>query len=415
MAAGERVKKSVERLSHLDGLRGIAAATVLLCHAVGVFDFGMITGDPKYSHLWIDQFVPRLPFMFHIMADLPVCIFFVLSGYVLCHAFRGGQNTLIGAIAKRYARLTPVILVSSIFAFGLYSAFGEIHRDAIQVTKSYGAGLNLPNGIPPLSVVLSEGIYKALLGGFSYETTINSVLWTMRPEFQGSILVITIAWIGSIWGAGSPAQRATVVTLHSLVAILWSGTYISLFSAGALLAVLPTVPAVRSSLLIIFGLTIGTLPNALITNWPIPPMPSLPFSTIPHSGTSFYHGVGALLLVVGVTKNVKAQSYLSTNLAKFLGDISFALYLVHFPILLTVGSWIVLLATSNGAQYGFAVLLAFTASVSLSVAVAYLLSKSVDQAAIAASRSICRSIDTMFFGLRDIAMDRITTIRRHRT
>ncbi|MGV4796112.1 acyltransferase family protein [Rhizobium sp. F40D2] len=384
-----------QRLLYLDGLRGIAAATVLVCHAVVSFDFAMITGNPKISHFAFDGWLHKLPFMIHIYAGLPVCIFFVLSGLVLSRSAEMGSSTVPALILKRYLRLMPVIVATSLIVWFLYRIFGEIQREALPVTKSVASVITFANGIPSFTTAMHEAIYQALLGTFSYDTTLNVALWTMRQEFQGSVLIYLVAWMGSIWGLKSPASRITMCILHLLVLVLWSRTYISLFSAGALLGMMRNqeLSGRLASVLIFSGLLIGTLPNGLIADWPIPPMPAIPFTTLPHGSSSFYRGIGAVILIAGLMHQRRVQGLLSDRFPQFLGRISFALYLIHFPILLTVGSWIVLSMTGLGIPYGVTALVAFFATTCITTLIAIVISKTVDHWSIALSGSVAKKLD----------------------
>jgi peptidoglycan/LPS O-acetylase OafA/YrhL len=50
----------------------------------------------------------------------------------------------------------------------------------------------------------------------------------------------------------------------------------------------------------------------------------------------FWHGVGAALISLAAAKNLKAQSVLANRFARFLGRISYGLYLVHGIVIRTV-------------------------------------------------------------------------------
>ena len=75
------------RYVHFDGLRGIAALNVALAHFLTAFDFAIYSGFPASSHWGWDLSLSAWPFVLPAAgADFSVCVFLVLSGFVLAHA-----------------------------------------------------------------------------------------------------------------------------------------------------------------------------------------------------------------------------------------------------------------------------------------------------------------------------------------
>jgi len=75
------------RLQHLDGIRGIAAFAVFVCHFIQVFVPHVYYLDAAQGHgLWEDEFATS-PFNIIVNGNFAVCLFFVLSGFVLSHRF----------------------------------------------------------------------------------------------------------------------------------------------------------------------------------------------------------------------------------------------------------------------------------------------------------------------------------------
>jgi len=97
------------RFAYLDGIRGVAALFVLARHWDSMLGFGF-----RFGHLAVD-------------------LFFMLSGFVIAHAYdgklRAGAMSSGAFMALRFARLYPVYLLSLIVAmavvFGLPPAAGS--------------------------------------------------------------------------------------------------------------------------------------------------------------------------------------------------------------------------------------------------------------------------------------------------
>ena len=91
-----------QRLSHLDGLRGAAAFSVFVCHFVQTFLPHIYYLDRSESHgLWEDEFATS-PFNIVVNGNFAVCLFFVLSGYVLsCRYLAGGDLESLRRLAVK--------------------------------------------------------------------------------------------------------------------------------------------------------------------------------------------------------------------------------------------------------------------------------------------------------------------------
>lgn len=125
-----------------------------------------------------------------------VMFFFVLSGYVLTvRFFQTSNTTYVGmAIFKRLPRLallTTFACVGSalLWRFGLYH-----YEEAASLTGSVWikpAMAGLPQDYhPSLLSAFAQGAWRTFLVG---DNSFDTSLWTMRHEFDGSLLVFLAA------------------------------------------------------------------------------------------------------------------------------------------------------------------------------------------------------------------------------
>lgn len=97
-----------------------------------------------------------------------------------------------------------------------------------------------------------------------------------------------------------------------------------------------------------------------------------------------YPMYAALLLFIGVLENDRFRELLSNRLCRYLGDISFALYAVHFLVIGSFSSWFYLMLHGQfGAEVAF--LGAFVSGLGVCVLLADLMTRFVDKPAIRAS------------------------------
>src|SRR5260221_2312089 len=181
----------MRRLLHLDGLRGWAAFFVILHHLELAF-FPTIKGPN-------DGVSPVLgPFSFLADGPLAVAIFFLLSGIVLAEAVHAASHPdgpqqvgLTGLIIKRWLRLGLPIVVTGLLFLILFTLLGNRTTEASAVASSDWMQSLFPPGYhPDFFKVLHESVIGAFLG--PQTPTHDPVLWTIRVEFLGSILVFML-------------------------------------------------------------------------------------------------------------------------------------------------------------------------------------------------------------------------------
>jgi len=371
------------RLRHLDGLRGLVT-----------FDFAFFSGLAEHSRLGWDVVASGLPFTSATLGDLSVCVFFVLSGYVLARSFSRTSLGLPALVAKRYVRLGVPILAVVLLSWALLSTGAMENHAVASLTRSSWLG-NQGVKSPDLWSALRDGFYGALLLGHS---RYDSSLWTMPIEFQGS-LVLIFAFSGCRWlfGAGAHRDRWCGALLLLFAAVM-HGSLLFLFGIGAAACLFDlrrhTEPFCRrpwiAVALIFLGLLLGTIPfsaarpeilTRLVALAPI--HYALPWRRM--DPESFWHAIGAVLLLIAVDANPKLRAWFTRPPLQFLGEISFPLYLVHVPLLLSVGCVSYLWLLDAHLPVPAATLMAVAAGWIVILASAVLLSRTVERLAIGSS------------------------------
>lgn len=395
------------RALHLDGLRGFAAFMVMLHHTVISVDFALYSGLATDSRFVWDLPLSALPITTAGFGDLAVCLFFVLSGYVLALSFSRTRLGLASLVVKRYVRLGLPILAVILVAWALQASGAMSNQHVARLTGA--AWLSSQNVYPPDFLgALRDGLYGALVLGHSQY---DSSLWTMPIEFQGS-LVLIFAFIGCRWMFG-PGQRREICCgiLLLAFAMLMHGSVLLLFGVGAAAALFNVHKYTENicrrgsvaAMLVFVGLVLGTIPFSqarpdLIT-WLVEAAPI--HHAIPWRRTSpetFWHSMGAILLLMAVDANPALRAWFSRRLLQYLGQISFPLYLVHVPILLSVGCGTYLMGINWQLPVGVAIALGALATWLTSLAAATLLARTVERAAISGSTIAARQVQSCVDG-----------------
>lgn len=270
---------------------------------------------------------------------LAVPIFFVLSGYVLTASVLGSRRPLVfpALVAKRYLRLALPVLATSLLVLILIPAGLYYSLEVAMVSGStWLAGTLPPDFTPTVASWLGQSLWTTFFD--FHDSYFNPALWTMHYEFEGSLLCYALCTLlkNAHWRAA-----AEIVLL--ILCGLWLRTLpLHLFMVGALLYELPRIFPRRLSTATgnILGLAlilIGLLLPRVLTL--IPGLVSWPF-LIRYWLTDllpFWRGdrfsTEAALAVAGLCLAPALQSLLSRPVFRFLGAISFPLYLTHLPVL----------------------------------------------------------------------------------
>jgi peptidoglycan/LPS O-acetylase OafA/YrhL len=315
------------RIRLLDGLRGIAAFVVVLSHVADTFPQFYLP-HPSYAStaFWTDFFaiLKYTPMRIFVSGRASVMLFFALSGFVLYLSHRPGVSYM-SYLAKRLFRIVPP------FAFAiLLAAVLDIAVDPHWVDQA-SQHFNDANWTEtPTPSYLASNL---LMSGIPEFPTLNNPTWSLVHELRISVifplLVIGLAY--SFWGtvivAAVVSTLALALPLADPVAYTVELTvgYTVFFVAGAALAM--SVDRVRAVLV--------ALPREIVALlWLVTWM--LIICPMQRDLDSLAPGVGAVLLIALCISSSLASRLLESTVARWLGRVSYSLYLVHIPILLTV-------------------------------------------------------------------------------
>lgn len=398
MPAADADGPSNGRFTHLDGLRGLAALNVVLNHAVAAFDFAIYTGQAEHAHGGWEVGLSAWPLLLPVAgANFSVCLFFVLSGLVLAHAFTATRLGMAALAMKRLLRLGLPILAVTLFAWALHAAGLIVNQAAAPLTRSPWLASQFRQEAS-LAGALREGLYGALVGPWDFATSYDSSLWTMSVEFAGSLLLVAVVVaLRRLGGIKAAPGRAALILL--LLGLALYPLYLSLLAFGALLLTL--LPRLRPRMapraclgLAALALLLGTVPysaarGAFWNGLAAIPVKGLGLSwhwigpgALRMDGPSACHGIAAVMLVLAVACSPWLRERLSGQGMRYLGRISFPLYLVHIPVLMSVGCGTLLAAHSAGLAYGAAVAIAVAAYAAVALGLAALAARVVEGPAI---------------------------------
>ncbi len=349
------IAREPERVVWMDGLRGAAAVQVVLLHYATAFFPAIGLFQPRLAHFrWELRFI-QTPLFYPFDGYSAVYLFFVLSGVALTYSFGTHPLALLVGVRRRIIRLGIPMLASILLAALLWRLLPDQHAIAAGITGSGDwLGTNTPGPVTIANIahqVLLEGMaagyrgtsmlpgqWQLLLGLRPPTGSFNPPLWTLHIEFYGSLLVLLLVAVRAL----SPKLH---VALCVLVAILFAASPVVLFLVGHVASSrLPSLAALRRRRWL--GPVVG-LVGILLCSMQTRPSLNLVilglYRAVPAASvgptmalTQFQAAMGAAFVFFGVAMTPACRSILTTPMFRWLGKISFALYLVQFPLLFTV-------------------------------------------------------------------------------
>jgi peptidoglycan/LPS O-acetylase OafA/YrhL len=387
-------KSSDRRIAYLDTLRGLASVQVLLSHSMLAFFIGIAFASPSSGKLM--GYLAASPLFFLFDGASAVCIFFVLSGYVLTPVFAQSRATHGAIIGSRFLRLAIPAIAGCCFSAILFQFFGGDNLTAGPIAKSWWLA---ENWRPAANLwFLKDAVINGIFLGFQDSSIVQwfgfpagslasmpdsyvTPLWTLSVEFYGSILVLLVA-------------RARSWTLLILATIILGRTYMICFLVGHVAARFDIggkrllVPWAGAALAAAIGMGVCLTSHfwspAFVVQFCAQQVQFLP--PCPLAKPDYLMRVyGASLFTVGIMQCEPIRKFLAHERLHVLGRLSFPIYLTHWPIIFGVGSFsLLVLAPRVGALP--ARLLAFIISIVVTLLAARYF-ESIDQIALRVSRA----------------------------
>lgn len=342
------------RYSEIDGIRGYASLVVLIYHMVFT----------PFGHLGLGQ----NPGFILFNATVAVHLFFILSGDALSAAFFSSRNyrDIDKLVIKRYFRLTMPILLSCWVIYLLMANGLDFHLLAAERTDNQVLLHYLPQKpdfghmlIYSISGVYLDYNFETQAAFFeSLKTAYNPLFWTMAIEMCGSILVFLLLYLFPRLARPHP-----VLLFLCAVFFILSRTFFG-FIFGVLLGYwrqqgwLDAWRANRQwqvlSTLLLIGYVVA---SGLFLD----------------SKSRDINLISAMFLVVLFYTNPLTIRFFRNALAKWLGAISFPLYAIHFAVLISLTSYMMLWSIDHGGLTHAAMAIISAVSMVVSIIAACLL------------------------------------------
>ena len=318
----------------LDGLRGVAALTVIWYH---VFEgFATSPLDQKFNHGY-----------------LAVDFFFILSGFVVGYAYddrwagrrAGGGMRMRDFLKRRIVRLHPMVVLGSVLGAVTFLIQGSVQWD----------GTHIPFGMVMLAMLLGMFLIPAYPGA-PYEVRgnnemypLNGPSWSLFFEYIGNILYALVLrrlptrWLAVVTvvsGVGLAGYAVGGLSGYGHLGVGWSMTDWNL--PGGFLRLM-------------FSFSVGLLMSRNFRPWKVrgafwicsaAVIVLLSLPRIGGEGNMWLNGlyeavcvtcIFPVLVYMGASGRISEG--LPMKVCRFLGDISYLVYIIHYPFMYLFYAW----------------------------------------------------------------------------
>lgn len=351
----------------LDGLRGVAALIVIWYHVFEGYAFaggGMIE---TFNHGY-----------------LAVDFFFILSGFVIAYAYddRWSKSfTVTDFFKRRLIRLHPMVVMGAVLGVISFYLQGCVQWDGTHVAISM-----------VMLSLLCTILFIPAMPGLGYEVRgngemfpLNGPCWSLFFEYIGNILYAifirrlstkVLVVLVSLLGMALAAFAVFNVSGYGNIGVGWTLDGINF--VGGLLRML--FPFSMGMLLLRVFKPIKIRGAFWMCTVAMVALLSMPFveGTEPICANGVYEAFCIIvafpvLLWIGASGTTTDKS--STKICKFLGDISYPVYVVHYPLMYLFYAWLIKKQLFTFAETWQVALCVYA----LSILIAYLCLKLYDE------------------------------------
>lgn len=309
----------------LDGLRGIAALTVVCFHLFEAFATSHLDQRINHGYLAVD-------------------FFFILSGFVVGYAYddRWKKMTIAEFLKRRFIRLHPMVVMGAVIGAVMFYFQGCSVWDVSTVSISMLLVATLLNALLIPAAPGSE------IRGLGEMYPLNGPSWSLFFEYIGNILY-------AFFIRKLPTRALSVL-------VLLAGCGLAAFAIWGPLGdicvgfAMDGVNMTGGSLRLLFAFSAGLLLSRVFKPihikgafW-ICSLAVVALLSVPRIGGSehlwmngLYDTVCAVVffpLLVYLGASGKTTDKITTRVCKFLGDISYPLYMVHYPFIYLYYAWV---------------------------------------------------------------------------
>ena len=311
---------------HISGLKGIACLAVMVGHFAGIIKY-TTSAEIDLAEF---SFLSSPPFGVLFNESFWLYLFFLASGFLLALGKIESLSMLIQKIFRRFLRLgIPVLFASAgIYLIWIFMGMHNAATDSLFVNRWYQNAYNCSASV--VDVLLSP-IHVLILE----KNIFNSPYWVLRDMFAASVLIYLCLYV----------QSKVSKWCWANYIVAYGGALLScLFSEIVAACVIGFVLAQHRHHVKWFMKKVKWLGGVAIIIF-------IGCATLYPNPLSAVLLFGAIILLT--PSFPKLDSLLSNLFLVRLEKISFGIYSFHWPVVCSVGGYILLTVWNHGAIWAF--------------------------------------------------------------
>ncbi len=338
------------RLDFLDGARGVASVVIVLSHLLSAWLPALAFGAADHRMPYLTRFA-HTPLAIFWSGDMAVMVFFIHSGFVLSNRFFSTEDRadLARQAVKRVVRLGVPVAVAVLLTGALFQLHAMHNLAAADLSKStWLASFYVPGPHPGLLWTAFGG---AMLRG---QVWWMGPLWSVNIQFFGSLLVFALISLFRD-DRRRNAAFAFVVAWALIAGSSHFGIHLAAITIGVWFRSMRDQPAgplrrwAATTARTRFLRAMALLAFVYFGSWPdeeaVGPWYSfvarrLSFTDSFLRPRSMAHTLAASAVVWLIFSTPAIKSFLTRRTVQTIGKWSFAIYLLHWPIMMSLGSWV---------------------------------------------------------------------------
>ena len=369
------------RVNYINSLKGICCLLVFIGHMSSLFFPYVYFGTNYAMHSQIEKYLFETPINILFNAPSALMCFLLLSGFLLpLSTFsNNGKVAVLSKWGEKYVRLAPMAILGCVLGWIVMKmdVVYSLRITDLTFSRNYTEWFN---NFVPGNLLLSDGpLYDALINTFFDGCRYNAPLGTLKYIWIFSLLLLGLNKFCLKWKFRYILYMFLFAVSYLAGKYKYEYFYFGIMLLGLFICDIYYNPykkyvLKRNSVLGILCMIVGFI------------LASVPKGYPEHG---FYHYFGYIhvthyvfwafgwgLIVIAVENLFLVRRVLENKVFLWVGDISFAVFAVHWPITISLSSWMVLKGVQH-TSYMRAALFSMFLTVGLVIGVAWIVQHKV--------------------------------------
>ena len=333
---------SHNQIEFLDGIRGLMALNVIICHFVVIYIPQMYFGRFAETYGGFLSLFATTPLSILVNGNIAVQYFFILTGFLVGRSFfikEYRPEQILNKASQRWLRLLPTVAGATFFTWLTMTLNLQYHQIIAPDTMNPEYISAYCDFEPSLSSLLINAVIYPFIRFSEY----IGPFWSVRYEFFGYIISMLVAYIcrNSKWR--KLAYGVIALLLLSQLNVNYIGFILGIFVADLIFndrydQLEPLYRGwIHNKTVVLFiflvGLYLASCPMYFATIYRF-------LERIPKITTEIPRAVGMAMVLYALFHMPRLQKCLQHPILLLMGRISFSTYAFHWPLMLSLQAWL---------------------------------------------------------------------------